>query len=123
MIALLDPATAADLATALRRYEGVLRAQGQALSPGAAELLRSLDRSGPVTNSQPQAHLDVDLDDCSMPPRLVPADTAERYLSVSSSTLARLTRDGEIPTVRIGRRRLYDLADLDQFVDTRKSAA
>jgi excisionase family DNA binding protein len=41
------------------------------------------------------------------PPLLVDAREAARLLSVSARTLWRLTKDGEVPSVRIGRRVLF----------------
>ncbi|UAK23633.1 helix-turn-helix domain-containing protein [Sphingomonas nostoxanthinifaciens] len=45
--------------------------------------------------------------------RLLSADDAAEYLGISRTTLATLT----IPSKGIGRRVLYDIRDLDRFVD------
>lgn len=55
-------------------------------------------------------------------PRLLSLDQAARYLSIASKTLRnRLARGAKEPfpvrPKRIGRRVLFDLKDLDRFVD------
>lgn len=54
-------------------------------------------------------------------PRLLDRDTAARYCAVSRDTLDRLRADGELPTVKLGRRVLFDVADLDDLIDRRKT--
>ena len=46
------------------------------------------------------------------PPALLPAPQAAHYLGVSESTLHTL----DIPRRVLGRKRLYDRRDLDQFI-------
>jgi excisionase family DNA binding protein len=46
--------------------------------------------------------------------------TAARYLGVSDRTLWTLAAGGRLPSVRIGRRRLFDPRDLDEFVQRQK---
>ena len=46
-------------------------------------------------------------------PRLMSEAVAATYLSLSATTLRRLG----VPSVRIGRRRLYDKMQLDRFAD------
>jgi excisionase family DNA binding protein len=41
---------------------------------------------------------------------------AARYLGIGTTKLAQLTRDGLLPSVRIGDRRLWRRADLDSFL-------
>jgi excisionase family DNA binding protein len=41
---------------------------------------------------------------------------AAHYLGIGTTTLAKLTRDGRLPSVRIGDRRLWRRADLDAFL-------
>jgi len=45
---------------------------------------------------------------------------AAAALNVSLSTLERLTKSGEIPVVRLGRVRLYELSVLEKFLETRR---
>ena len=47
---------------------------------------------------------------------------AAAAIGVSVSTLERLTRSGEIPVVKLGRVRLYELAVLDSFLKSRRVA-
>jgi len=61
------------------------------------------------------------MDDISHGPQLVPVRDAAKRLGISERTLWTLTDAGEIPVVRIGRRVLYDLADLRAFVERTKS--
>jgi excisionase family DNA binding protein len=42
-------------------------------------------------------------------------------LSVSPGTIDNLRRSGELPSVKIGTRRLFDMADLRRFIDARKA--
>jgi excisionase family DNA binding protein len=41
---------------------------------------------------------------------------AARYLGIGTTKLAQLTRDGRLPSVRIGDRRLWRRSDLDAFL-------
>lgn len=45
---------------------------------------------------------------------------AASALSVSLSTLERLTKAGEIPVVKLGRCRLYELSALSAFLESRR---
>ena len=45
---------------------------------------------------------------------------AAASLNVSLSTLERLTKAGEIPVVRLGRGRLYELSVLEKFLESRR---
>jgi len=53
-------------------------------------------------------------------PRLLGIRDAALYLSVSSWTLRGLVWSGQLPEVRIGRRLLFDLGDLDHLIETSK---
>lgn len=55
-------------------------------------------------------------------PLLIPAkDVAKKVLSVSEKTLWSWTAPrGPIPCVRIGRRVLYHIADLERFIEENK---
>ena len=42
-------------------------------------------------------------------------------LGVSPGTIDNLRRSGELPSVKIGTRRLFDMADLRRFIEARKA--
>ena len=46
---------------------------------------------------------------------------AAQALGVSPGTIDNLRRRGELPSVKIGTRRLFDMADLRRFIDARKA--
>lgn len=52
-------------------------------------------------------------------PMAVDARTAAKVLGVSERTVWTLKDRGELPTVRIGRRVLYRVADLHEFLASR----
>lgn len=56
-------------------------------------------------------------------PLLVDGRSAARLLSVSERTLWSLSNRGELASVKIGRRRLYDPRDLTAFIDRQKTPA
>lgn len=58
----------------------------------------------------------------ALKPLLVDTHVAAKALSISERTLWQLTKDGEIPVVRIGRSVRYPLDDLRAFVEQRKEA-
>lgn len=47
---------------------------------------------------------------------------AAAVLSVSPSTVERLTKSGELPSVKLGRVRLYELSVLEEFLKSRRAA-
>ena len=53
---------------------------------------------------------------------LLDSRTAAKALSISERTLWQLSKDGEIPRVKIGRSVRYDRRDLIAFIDGRKGA-
>ncbi len=55
-------------------------------------------------------------------PLLLDERTAARTLGVAPRTLWSLADAGEIPCVRIGRRKLYAIASLKQFIAEREAA-
>jgi excisionase family DNA binding protein len=57
----------------------------------------------------------------SITPLLVAASDAARLLCVSQRTLWTLAKNGDVRSVKIGRRRLYDPSDLAQFIDRQKT--
>jgi len=52
--------------------------------------------------------------------RLLNAKSAAEYLSISRALLYQLVAKGKIPSVKINSRRLFDVNDLDDFVDKLK---
>ena len=56
-------------------------------------------------------------------PLLVDRREAGRLLGVSPGTIDNLRLRGEIPSVKLLARRLYDVADLRRYVDSRKAVA
>ena len=55
-------------------------------------------------------------------PMLLTARQAARVLTISARTLWSLTKDGQIPAVRIGRAVRYDPADLRRWIDRAKDS-
>lgn len=56
-------------------------------------------------------------------PLLVDRREAGRLLGVSPGTIDNLRLRGELPSVKIGARRLFDVRDLEAFIETRKGVA
>ena len=52
--------------------------------------------------------------------RLMDVKSASNYLSISKSLLYQWASKGKIPSVRINTKRLFDVYDLDEFVDKLK---
>lgn len=53
--------------------------------------------------------------------RLLRPREAAEWLKISERSLWSLTQRGDLPAVRIGRSVRYDLADLNTYVESRKS--
>jgi excisionase family DNA binding protein len=53
-------------------------------------------------------------------PPLLTRDATAAYLAVSKRTLDRLVQAGEIPAYRISGHRRFRIADIDQFIRSRK---
>lgn len=56
-------------------------------------------------------------------PALMDADTAAEYLSVSRSTVERLTRDGDLVKVTVKSLTRWPRADLDAYIERRRRSA
>jgi excisionase family DNA binding protein len=56
-------------------------------------------------------------------PLLVDRREAARLLGVSPGTIDNLRTRGELPSVKIGARRLFDTRDLLRFIESRKGVA
>ncbi len=57
----------------------------------------------------------------SRPNRLFRAREAAQYLGISERSLWTLSNMGDLPVIRIGRAVRYDIRDLDQWIEERKS--
>ncbi len=57
------------------------------------------------------------------PPLLVDRREAARMLGVSPGTIDNLRIAGELPSVKLLARRLFDVADLRRFIDARKGVS
>jgi hypothetical protein len=53
-------------------------------------------------------------------PMLINRLTAARLLGVSPGTIDNLRIRGELPSVKIAARRLFDVADIRRYIDSRK---
>ena len=45
---------------------------------------------------------------------------AAKYLTITRATLHRFVKGGEIPSYKIGTRRIFDIKDLDRWVHSKK---
>jgi DNA-binding transcriptional MerR regulator len=54
------------------------------------------------------------------PPLAVDRREAGRLLGLSPSMIDLLRARGELPSLKVGARRLYDVADLRRFIEARK---
>ena len=54
-------------------------------------------------------------------PFLVDRQEAGRLLGVCGNTIDNLRRRGELPSLKIASRRLFDVADLRRFIEARKA--
>jgi excisionase family DNA binding protein len=57
-----------------------------------------------------------------MPERYLSRPTAAKYAGVSTATLDRMIRSGELPAIREGNRVLVDRDDIDAHYEAKKSA-
>lgn len=94
------------LARARARQDGMYK-----IPSSVAELEQAL--TGDATDGQEPPTFDVSSD--SADDGLMSRQAAARFLSISERQLARLTADGRVPSLRLGRRRLYKRADLEEL--------
>lgn len=60
----------------------------------------------------------------SITPRAMKLEPSAEYVGMSPRKLAQLTHEGEIPVIKVSARmHLYDIADLNAFLDSRKVGA
>jgi excisionase family DNA binding protein len=64
-----------------------------------------------------------DRDEDRVEPLLITATRAAKLLCISVRHLYTLTKQQQIRVVAVGRRRLYRLADIQQFIDERSVGA
>ena len=62
----------------------------------------------------------IDTKPHELAPMLVDRREAARLLGVSAGSIDNLRLRGELPSVKLMSRRLFDLADLRRFIDARK---
>ncbi|MCA9289389.1 MAG: helix-turn-helix domain-containing protein [Phycisphaerales bacterium] len=55
--------------------------------------------------------------------RLLDVRTAAQRLGVCANTLRSVVGRGELPSLKIGARRLVDIVDLDRYIEARKEVA
>jgi len=53
--------------------------------------------------------------------RLMDVKEAASYLSISRATLYRLVENNDVKSILIGKRRLFDVHDLDDFIEALKN--
>lgn len=56
-----------------------------------------------------------------MQKRLLKTTEAAVYLSIGRSTLCEWLTQGKVPSLKIGRCRLFDVKELDEFVESLKA--
>ncbi len=56
-------------------------------------------------------------------PRLKNYRTAAAYLSLSEREVWRMGKEGNIPTIRIGRSVRFDVRDLDEWIEKQKGTS
>jgi len=71
-------------------------------------------QKGPTVRTDPQVPIDHQRS------LLVDRHEAARLLGVSPGTIDNLRTRGELPSIKIGARRLYDISDLHKYINTRK---
>src|SRR5687768_12965509 len=69
--------------------------------------------------TQPQKEAET-VSETVMEPRLFSRKQAMAYIGLCSTSLWQLEKDGELAAVRLGKRVLFDRADLDRFIDRNK---
>ena len=52
--------------------------------------------------------------------RLLTKDEAAKYLRISVTTLGRMIRQREIPHIKLGRRVLFKMSDIDKYLESKK---
>lgn len=75
------------------------------------------------TRSTTNGTTDTTMNANTPPPLLVDRREAGRLLGVSPGTIDNLRTRGELPSVKLLARRLYDVADLRRFIESRKAVS
>lgn len=125
----LSPALRVHVALAVRDRIRQLRRNGIAVPPELGALANALWRPGEDRTGQERSEVaptpgpgDRGATDGSAPPLLLPAPGAARRLGISERSLRRRVAAGDLTRVRIGRRVLYDPAELDEYVRRQRGA-
>ena len=114
-------------ADALEHYSKALNAMGAEqlaleTSLRAAEVRRSIaDRETAASAHQRKGVEKTNGD--AIPPRVLDAQNAARYLSLGLDTLYRLVRSGELPHSRVGKSIRFRPEDLDAYIAARVTRA
>jgi len=112
---MFDDATASDVRLGLRLAEGRLRERGKSLSPGAREMLRSVERSLAVLGDQPLPPVEEPSDVDGV--QLLDLRDVTRRLKLSEATVRRRVRAGALRATRVGRSLRFRLVDVQEFID------
>lgn len=84
---------------------------------------RKAARAAKQQLSQPRREKESYMPETATAPRLLSRVEAMSYIGLCSTSLWQLEKAGEIPSVRLGKRVLFDRADLDAFIDRKKTRA
>ena len=58
----------------------------------------------------------------TIPPRLLTPKEAAGFLAISTRTLSRIVKQGELPVVRVGGSNRFTMPDLEVYVARRRAA-
>lgn len=75
----------------------------------------------PANRKKPQATASPS--PATLAPRMLAAPAAAAYLGIGTFAMRHLHWDGKVRGIFIGRKLLFDLRDLDKYVDQLKKAA
>lgn len=120
----LDPAAAAQLATAISRHRIYLRAQGQPVAAELAHIEEAAARAYYASSRQTATNGDtppdaraVRRDDGGDGCEPLTIGQVAAALRVSTRTVGRMLDRGDLPSVPVGKRRRVHRADLDRYLD------
>ena len=83
-----------------------------------------LDYSKLILRKSSDYKFDYNLDQLrkfKMQKRLLRTSEAAEYLSVGRSTICEWLRQGKVPSLKLGKSRLFDIKELDEFVESLKA--
>lgn len=121
-VALLEPDTAGHLAVAIKRHREELARRGRARPPGLADIEAVAVQAATGSQEQPRARSVPTAHDTGLHDQewLSPQDVAT-VTGLSVSTVRRHIRSGELRSGKVGGRRLVARADLEDFMNRRRS--